>query len=259
MRTSGEFDSPRPGGYDDCMAKKEISGPDMTAFEIKDAAPKTAVIGVGAFEQHSRHLPVDTDYVIASELSRRVAEKTGAFLLHALAYSDSSVHRGFAGTVYLRPLTLRSVIHDIGESLADWGVENLAIVNCHGGNFILNPAVREWNLEGRLPHMMHIEIFNALADVAGPNLHACELETSIMLVLKPDLVRMDRAVDFVPSQKRSDLSHFGMRAVTPEGSWGFPSRGNAENGRIYLDRLAEFGAAEILRLREGFAGFKGFR
>jgi creatinine amidohydrolase len=79
-----------------------------------------------------------------------------------------------------------------------------------------------------------------------------------MLALKPELVHRDRAVDFVPSQKRADLSHFGMRAVTPEGSWGFPSKGEAEKGRHYLDRLVEFGAAEILRLQEGFAGFRGF-
>lgn len=240
------------------MDNQNAAGPDRTAFEIRDASPKTAILGIGAFEQHSRHLPVDTDFVIASEISRRVAERLGAFLLHPLPYSDSTVHRGFAGTVYLRPLTLRQVLHDIGESLAEWGVRTLGIINCHGGNFILNPAVREWNMDGRLPRMMHIEVFNALAGTAGPNLHACEIETSIMLSLKPDLVHLDRAVDFVPSEARADLSHFGMRRITPEGVWGLPTEGGAEKGRLYLDRLVEYAASQIPRLEEGFAGFEGF-
>jgi creatinine amidohydrolase len=125
---------------------------DLSSDKIQNIAPRIAVLGIGAVEQHSFHLPVSTDFIIASEVSTRVAETIGALCLPPLPYSDSLLHRGFAGTVYLRALTLRSVLYDLAESLSQWNVHCMAILNCHGGNFILNPAIREWNLDQRMPH-----------------------------------------------------------------------------------------------------------
>lgn len=223
-----------------------------TAFEIAANPPSLAVLGIGAIEQHSWHLPVSTDYDIASELSRKVAARLEAFLLPPLPYSDSLVHRGFAGTVYLRPLTLRSVLYDIGESLAAWNVRFLAVLNCHGGNFILTPAIREWNLDHRLPRLFHIDVYEGLSNVMGPNVHACEIETSLMLYLRCEAVKMDQAFDFVPSHPRSDLSHFSMKDLSPMGVWGYPTKATVEKGRKFFEILVEYCAERILSLQRAY-------
>ena len=220
-----------------------------TTFEIEKLQPPLAVLGIGAIEQHSHHLPISTDYDIAVALSQAVAERLNAFFLPPLPYSDSLVHRGFAGTVYLRPLTLRQVIYDIAESLEEWKVRHVAILNCHGGNFILTPAIREWNLDCRQPQLLHVEAYEGLREVMGQNLHACEIETSLMLYLKPEAVRMDRAVDFLPPHPRSDLSHFSMKTLTPQGVWGYPTKATAEKGKRFFEALLEYCTSRIQELK----------
>lgn len=223
-----------------------------TTFDLEERPPFLAILGIGAIEQHSHHLPITTDFDIASALSRAVAEKLQAFALPPLPYSESLVHRGFSGTVYLRPLTVRSVILDIAESLSEWKVQYLAILNCHGGNYILTPTIREWNLEARLPHLLHIEVYTGLSEEMGNNLHACEVETSLMLHLKPESVRMDKAINFVPPYPRSDLSHFPMKLLSPEGVWGYPTRATVEKGKRFFAILVEYCAQRIQFLQRAY-------
>ena len=224
-----------------------------TTFEIEKFPPPLAVLGIGAIEQHSHHLSISTDYDIAVALSQAVAERLQAILLPALPYSDSLVHRGFAGTVYLRPLTLRQVIYDIAESLEEWKVRHVAILNCHGGNFILTPAIREWNLDHRLPHLLHIDAYAGLSSVMGHNVHACEIETSLMLYLRREAVRMDQAVDFVPPHHRSDLSYFPLKELSPEGVWGYPTKATAETGKAFFETLLEYCTSRIRELVEKYS------
>ena len=72
-------------------------GPWSTTYEVTDSAPAIAVLGVGAFEQHSHHLALDTDHILAERLSTDVAASLGAMLLPPLPYSSSLEHLGFAG------------------------------------------------------------------------------------------------------------------------------------------------------------------
>ncbi|MFQ3620946.1 MAG: creatininase family protein [Spirochaetales bacterium] len=209
-------------------------------FELEKNPPSLAILGVGAIEQHGDHLPISTDYLIAQEVSFRVAEQIQAFLLPAIPYSDSLVHRGFAGTVYLKPQTLRSIIQDIGESLSLWKVKYCALLNCHGGNFILIPTVREWNLEGRIPKFFYIDAYSPLGEVMEKNVHACEVETSLLLYLQADSVRMEKAKDYVPDLPRPDLSHFSMKTLCPGGVWGYPSKATAEKGKFYFEKMVDY-------------------
>ena len=204
-----------------------------TTYECAEGAGTTAVLGVGACEQHSHHLPLETDYLLSLHLGRAVAERLGAFLLNPLPYSTSLCHRGFAGTVTLRPDTLRRVVWEIAESVESWGVRYLLLVNCHGGNFVLDPTVREWNMDDRSPFLIMVDGFSGIADLPG-DLHSGEGETSIMLYLEPEAVRMDRAVDFVPEHPREDLRHLGMRGISPEGVWGRATAADAVKGKAWF-------------------------
>jgi creatinine amidohydrolase len=225
-----------------------VPDPDSTTFEIEREAPDTAVLGVGSFEQHSLHLPLQTDFLFAAWISAEVARELGAMLLNPLPYSTSLEHTGFAGTVTLRPDTLKSVIWDIAASTARWQVRYLVLLNAHGGNFILVPTAREWNMDGRLPHLLLIDFYTGLEGM-GQNVHAGEVETSMMLYLHPQRVGPERPPDFVPSWTRTDLTHLGMRAMSARGVWGYPSRANAEQGERWLRQAVAYSVGRVQELK----------
>jgi len=211
----------------------------------------TAILGVGSFEQHSHHLPLQTDFFFAEKISAEVAERLDAFYLNPLPYSSSVEHRGFAGTVFLRPQTVKRVIWDIAQSVSDWGVRYLAVLNCHGGNFVLNPAIREWNMESRFPHTMLIDFYSGLTGT-GVDLHAGCVETSLMLYLAPEQVREKSMQDFVPEQGREDLTHFGMKGLSTEGVWGRPSEASREKGEQWFREAVDYCIARVKTLTEWF-------
>ncbi len=226
-------------------------GSESTTYEIEEGNLASAILGIGSFEQHSHHLPVETDFIIAEKVSRKVAERIGAFYLNPLPYSVSLEHIGFAGTVLLKPETLKRVIWDIAESVARWGVKYLVLLNFHGGNFILNPTAREWNMTGGAPKIILLDFYNGIKDMA-PNLHAGEVETSLLLFLRPESVRDKLLKDHVPDLPRSDLTHFGMKGISPEGVWGYASRASAEKGREWFYEGVSYLVERYNRIIEKF-------
>ena len=227
-------------------------GADNTSPEIGGAGRDTAILGIGSMEQHSLHLPVETDFFFASRVSREVSERLDAMLLNPLPYSTSLEHLGFAGTVTLKPETLKAVVRDIAESVHRWGIRYLVLLNAHGGNFCLIPAARQWNMDKKLPHLLLVEFFFNLSDM-GDNLHAGEIETSMMLHLAPERVRAEKPDDFVPKWSRADLTHFGMRGISPTGVWGRPSRASAGKGSKWFAEAVEYSVQRISDLKEGFS------
>jgi creatinine amidohydrolase len=229
-----------------------VIGSDNTSPEIGEAALDTAIVGIGSMEQHSLHLPVETDFFFASRVSREVAERLDAMLLNPLPYSTSLEHLGFAGTVTLKPDTLSAAVWDIAESVNRWGIRFLVLLNAHGGNFCLIPTARQWNLDEKLPHLLLVDFYSGLSDV-GDNLHAGEVETSMMLYLSPQRVRTKKPDDFVPQWSRADLTHLGMRRISPTGVWGHPSRASAEKGAKWFAEAVEYSVQRIRVLKEAFS------
>ncbi len=228
-----------------------MKGPESTSFEIEEEGCDLAVLGVGSFEQHSYHLPLETDFFFAGKVSSEVAGSLDALFLNPLPYSSSLEHKGFAGTITLKPDTLKRIIWDIAESVSAWGIKYLALINAHGGNFILNPTAREWNMGNRLPRIMLIDFYNGISGMR-PNLHAGEVETSLMLYLAPEKVRANKPRDFVPDWGREDLTHFGMKKISPEGVWGFPSRATREKGEKWFKEAAHYCIDRIRALKSFF-------
>jgi creatinine amidohydrolase len=203
----------------------------------EDRHPNIAVLGIGAVEQHGSHLPIGCDWIIACELSKRVAAELGALLLPAIPVSMSECHGSFGGTVWLKPATLAAVVVDIADSLQRQDIHRLLIVNCHGGNFVLEPILQEYNrVHAGLRIVMSDENWPAVTadgepifECAATDLHAGEIETSLMLFLQPELVG-DERVDFVPTCGREFLDYVTMERISPCGVWGTPGQGSAEKG-----------------------------
>jgi creatinine amidohydrolase len=224
---------------------------DCTTFELEASPPEVAILGIGSCEQHSAHLPLCTDCFFAGRIAAEVARELKAFELPALPYSTSLEHRGFAGTVSLSPETLKGLVWDIAAAVASWGVHYLVLLNAHGGNFILNPAARQWNMDGRNPRLLLVDFFAGLQNIA-PNLHAGEVETSLMLHLAPEKVRLELREDFVPSLGREDLTHLGMKRMSPRGVWGYPSRASAEKGEHWFREAVGYSVSRVRTLVAAF-------
>ncbi len=198
-------------------------------------------MGIGAIEQHGPHLPVGTDMMIIDDLSRRVAQTMDAWQLPTIPFSMSECHGSLAGTVWLKPVTLAAVLEDITASLNARGIHSLLVLNGHGGNFILEPAIQSLKL--KFPEMTIALASDAwpeedekgrIFETAGADLHAGEVETSLQLFLHPELVQIERP-DYTPSVGREYLDYTTIEKICPQGVWGNASKGNAEKGRRAME------------------------
>ena len=175
-------------------------------------------------------------------------------------------HLDFPGSVTLRWNVFVESLLDQGRSLIHHGFDRILIVNGHGSNIpLVNMAARLLNVEHRTAvcassfYLTSEESMGVLAEhrTSGPGgmAHACELETSLYLAIRPDLVQMERAVTEIPASYTRARVH-GLdatgrcrcmphwSAITDSGVTGDAAAGTAEKGRIWLEQaqkeIAEF-------------------
>jgi len=234
-----------------------------TTFELEEVRPEVGFLPIGATEEHSRHLPLATDTMLGDLLSERVlgaVDRAGtAFLMRTLPISSSEENMGYWGTVSLSPMTMRGILRDTYDSLSKNGIPRLVVCPWHGGNFILKPATRELNLElGKcgvifLNPWEHVPAEAYAEFASGFEVHAGDVETSIMLALCPEHVRDDRRdnpIRFNPIWQ--DM--LSMKTLSGgEGHCGHPSQATAEKGKAFVAEVVKHTAAyltEILALAD---------
>lgn len=228
---------------------------EMTAAEVSAAVAAgvaTIILPLGATEQHGGHLPLGTDSFRAAALADLLAEALGgALVAPTLPVGCSDEHTGFAGLIGLDHATLARVVDDIARRMAAWGVRRLVLLSAHGGNAAALARARAHLDADGIPMTVVIccaaaslgEALQAVAAADGISpeargLHAGEGETSEMLHLRPDLVRIQHArAGFVgPSPGLLDeLRRKGVRAVAPGGVLGDPRCASASRGASYLE------------------------
>lgn len=247
---------------------------EFTWPEIREAVAqnRVAVLPVGTIEQHGPHLPLVTDVLTATEMSRRaVAGMPGeAILLPSVYYAFNEHHMDFPGTIAVRGDTFINYVTDIGCSLARHGFRKILLVNGHGSNVpFLDIAARNitiqtesicamapwWSL---VPKPLIQELRES--EFPGGMAHGCELETSVLLYLAGDLVQMDKAERDMPAQ-RSEFFYWDLQVPSPvffqeffsrysrTGTSGDPTKATAEKGRRFVDAVVENLARLIRELR----------
>ncbi|MFI1357863.1 mycofactocin biosynthesis peptidyl-dipeptidase MftE [Streptomyces sp. NPDC020898] len=208
----------------------------VLADAVWPAVPSDALVlvPVGSTEQHGPHLPLDTDTVVARAVAQRTADALPAsWVAPALAYGASGEHAHFPGTVSIGHEALCAVIVELTRSLSLWA-GRIAFVNGHGGNTAtLDTALGQLRAEGH-------DIAWTGCEAPGGDAHAGRTETSLLLHLTPERVRLDAAVagDTRPlAALLPDLMAHGVRAVSPSGVLGDPAGASAEEGRRTLDAM----------------------
>ncbi len=219
--------------------------PAATAHDetVRDA--RLAVLPIGSFEQHGAFLPLATDTVVACAVSSAIAERYPVMSLPPITVSCSHEHAAWRGTVSISSQTLYRIVVDIAESLRRSGVERLALISGHGGNYVLSNVVQEFTAV----HGPVMSIFPQGPDWAlarkeagmhsdgHADMHAGELETSILLHAAPELVRPGNATADWAADNRPHLLTSGMREYTTSGVIGYPSLGTPDKGQLCLESL----------------------
>jgi creatinine amidohydrolase len=227
-----------------------------------------AVLPLGATEQHGPHLPVETDWMIADGIVREVsAALSGTLPVTFLPSEKIGYSREHANRPGSQTLTYDGAISrwiEIGEHLADQGIRKFVMLNAHGGNAPLMTIVAT-ELRARRRMLAVATSWTRFGEPAGivtpeeksNGIHGGEIETSVMLALHPDLVRMDEARDFPSLQAEmartaKHLRAYGPHAfgwmatdLNPNGVVGHAKKGNADQGERLLAHAAE-GFVELL-------------
>lgn len=196
----------------------------------------TVLVPLGSTEQHGPHLPLDTDTVIASAVAAELAPLVGATVAPAIPVGASGEHQSFPGTISIGTEALQVLLIELARSLTGWA-SRVVFVNGHGGNLdAVTSAAALLRAEGR--NVSWVPCMPARACDA----HAGRTETSLMLHLAPDQVRMRRAEPGNSEPLAALLPQMrvgGVAAVSPNGVLGDPARASAAEGsEILLEMVA---------------------
>ncbi len=231
--------------------------------EVEEALStvKVAIVPVGSCEQHGPNGTFVTDYTVAYEMSKRLAERCGdkVLVFPPVTYGYSAHHMAFPGTVTLSVNTLTSVLVDIALAIAKHGFEKVLFVNGHGGNVpSLTSAVQILKYEHKV---------SAFWSSCGPSIipgggadrffpdrekpfsgHADEVEMSYAMYLKPELVREKREKGIKQVSIFNDCENFvaGSQGVwnwkndmTFNGSQGDARKASAEIGGRMVEEILD--------------------
>lgn len=241
----------------------------MTWPEVRDALEevKLAIIPVGSHEQHGPHLAMSVDIAGAELFAQKLAEKTHPLCLLAppLNFGISGHHMPFPGTLTLQPETFEKVLMDVAASLQAHGIRRILVVNGHGGNqSVLNTvsARMRQELAVRMVYTLWPTVGgtgNKLTDLLkGRKIgHACVMETSMMMHLRPDLVREDALTEGeMQPPLYGDASTAGIQGfvywdeLTANGAFQGAPDATAEVGEIITEAALERVATFVTRFAE---------
>ncbi|MEM1610431.1 MAG: creatininase family protein [Sulfolobales archaeon] len=213
------------------------------------------VLPTGSFEQHGLHLPLLTDSIRAEYLSEELAKRAWekgikVLLLPVLYYGVSEHHMRFPGTITLRPEVYVEVIIDIGRSLARHGVKRFVILNFHGGNRApLEVAVSRLRVEvGINAYLIHWtsmarDAIQELLQPVEPWGHACEYETSMIMLFRPELVKIDKmrkpSINPITRAMREAGGFIYFDEYSDTGGLGDPTRADPEKAREIIRRATD--------------------
>jgi creatinine amidohydrolase/Fe(II)-dependent formamide hydrolase-like protein len=246
---------------------------ELTSTEIATHLNARSILclPIGSIEQHGPHLPLNTDAVLAEELTRRIVARWAGSLdlwqLPALTIGLAREHEWAPGTLSLSVEGIIAVMRDLGRSIARaLPTRNLAIINWHGGNrSILNVLIQDLRADfGLNICVLHPVIWAETMEAAPtkPDIHGGKIEASLMLAIAPHLVRIDQIAQL---KTQPDADAIRKTILDPAVSWpwttddkriantgvvGEAHAASAELGQRLLDHMTEMAGAALRQLLE---------
>ena len=240
------------------MLLENLTWPEVKQLKV---ATKIVVLPLGSFEQHGPHLPLTTDTDLVTAIARGVerARPNRILCLPTLWPGHSTHHLAFPGTLSVSQRPYLELVLELCRSIADMGARKVFLLNGHGGNDVpLRAALRE--LKTEFPKVKFVfasywsiaaQRIKAVRESALGGLgHACEMETSLMLHLHPDRVKLRRAKRDGPKHtdpyRQADLLYGRpvyfvneFHEVSKTGTVGHPELATAAKGKRFLDGIVE--------------------
>jgi len=236
----------------------------LTSPDVKEAAEKglVAILPVGSIEIHGPHMPTGTDSIAVYNIAKLAAEKEEAVVLPPFYYAYVPENRHFPGTISLTAKTLLSLLEEVCDEIARNGFSKILIVNGHGGNneilrvFLRDSLTKkkEYALYAMIGPWAPLGELTAKLSEGRTVGHACELETSVGLYFFENLMKMDR----VKHEAKLGSTNLPKGIETPV-DWqayaiqlylGDPRLATKEKGKILVDKLVEFLADALRRIRQ---------
>ena len=224
---------------------------ELTWVEIPEklaAVNHSAILPIGATEQHGPHMGCGMDAVLAEKLCHAVAVRTNVPMLPTIHYGCSIGHsRRWPGTIALQPIALIEMIKQIGDWAYHSGVRRLFIVNTHVGNASPLRCALEM-LRAEHDEMM-LAVFNsaAVSDrvrefhfADGDDWHANDAESSLMLSVAPEMVRPELIAESDDPDRTAELvfAH-PVNRTSCNGVTGLPSHATAAKGETWFEWMVE--------------------
>jgi creatinine amidohydrolase len=220
------------------------------------------VVPVGArLKEHGLHLPLNNDWTIAEYLTRRVVEESPVVAVPTIPYGYYPAFTEYPGSVNLGLATFRDTVVDLCRSFVRHGCRRFYVLNTGiSTNHALEPARECLAAEGVLMEFTDLRLAGEKARASvrqqPEGTHADEIETSMMLYIAPETVRLERAVRDIHPRRGAGGTGGGLtpdpRAASgvysPTGAWGDPTLATLEKGRVVVEALVEDILAAIDRV-----------
>jgi creatinine amidohydrolase len=208
---------------------------------------RALIVPVGTTEQHGPHLPLGCDTLIVERLSDDLSAAFTVLRAPTVEFGVHAISRPFPGGAALRHRTLHRVMNELIESWEEGaGVREFMILTAQASEAHLEAlsTIRTEEATVQVVDVFGLD-FGPLLDHPGAPIHGGELDTSLLLYLAPDVVRMDLALDFALTPKMLARYRPGHSRRLPEGSpgsVGYPSLASAQKGEVLykfiLDRIS---------------------
>ena len=241
---------------DDGSPRGSVWIENLTWMEAEEALREYEVVMIplGArTKEHGPHLPLNNDWVMAEYLAKRVAAEVPVAVMPTLQYGYYPSFLEYPGSVSLGLETFKELVKDVCTSMAGYCVRKFYVLNTGVSTArALGPASEELREQG-----IEMRFTDILASGAGAEegvseqeggTHADEMETSMMLYIKPEIVEMSKAVkDYDPSGGRGltrDPENVGPK-FSPTGIFGDPTLATVEKGRVAVEARVGFIADEL--------------
>jgi creatinine amidohydrolase len=242
---------------------------DANYRQLLDYRPNLAILPWGATEAHNYHLPHGTDFIQAAAIATeaaRIACTEGAkpIVLPSIPFGNNAQQLDQVATIHISTATSLALLRDVALSLTTQGIDRLVILNGHGGNEfkpMVRDVQREYNLLIVVVNfwLVAADLLGELFEVAGD--HANEMETSLLMYLRPDTVVLDQAGkgETIPFQLKTIQAYGGWTPrpwshVHPDTGSGDPAAATAEKGKQFFEATTSRLAKMFVELSQAQRG-----